>query len=99
MTQGIIPDRPPLEMAPELTDDIWRIMEECWSFTPSDRPTVDEVIGRFPRSTDSILQDRPPKEDSWRPEVTWTTAEMNTDKAFLMNFVSSDFQDVFHASS
>lgn len=58
---------------------------------------MDEVIDRFRKSTRLPLQleDPSPKEDSWRPEVTWTAAEMNMDKAFLMNFVRSDFQDAF----
>ncbi|KAF9448073.1 kinase-like protein [Macrolepiota fuliginosa MF-IS2] len=45
--QGTHPDRPEPQMAPELTDDIWRIMLYCWSNTPSDRPMVNLVRTRL----------------------------------------------------
>lgn len=47
VNRGIRPTRPGHETAPELTDHIWAIMQNCWSEAPSDRPTVDEVVERL----------------------------------------------------
>lgn len=48
VNRGIRPTRPGHETAPELTDHIWAIMQDCWRDVPSDRPTVDEVLERLP---------------------------------------------------
>ncbi|KAF9448075.1 kinase-like protein [Macrolepiota fuliginosa MF-IS2] len=42
--RGIKPAKPKREKALELTEGIWKIMQKCWSDTPSDRPTVDQVL-------------------------------------------------------
>ncbi|KXN81417.1 Serine/threonine-protein kinase HT1 [Leucoagaricus sp. SymC.cos] len=41
------PDRPNKTAAPELTDGIWHIMQDCWSKDPSRRPEVGTVIQRL----------------------------------------------------
>ena len=28
-------------------DDLWQLMEACWSYRPEDRPTVSQVCGKL----------------------------------------------------
>lgn len=42
--EGRRPRRPLPHVAPQLTDDIWRIMEHCWTHEAKDRPTADVVF-------------------------------------------------------
>lgn len=55
--KGHRPSRPQ-EQDLELSDDVWKVMEECWSSTPSDRPTVGEVTEK--------LREIPPNELTMR---------------------------------
>ena len=32
---------------PQLSDDLWDLMERCWSFVPKQRPPMEEVHGFF----------------------------------------------------
>merc|ERR1711874_950299 len=41
---GWIPDK---EMLPDIPDDLEKLFNECWSFSPSDRPTAREVRTRL----------------------------------------------------
>ena len=45
-----------------LNVDTWNIMEECWSHSPSDRPTATTVVQRF-RSKQLLIQDSRPPSD------------------------------------
>jgi hypothetical protein len=44
---GIRPSRPSPNDIPELLDDIWAIMQECWNSDPQKRPPIDDVIERI----------------------------------------------------
>lgn len=47
------------------TDDLWRTLEQCWSYQPRDRPTVEAVLERLDQV--SMPQKSPPpsvKDDS-----------------------------------
>ncbi|KXN91591.1 Serine/threonine-protein kinase HT1 [Leucoagaricus sp. SymC.cos] len=41
------PDRPDETAAPELTDGIWRIMQDCWIKDPAERLKVGQIIERL----------------------------------------------------
>ena len=38
------PHRPSYEEAPQLTDDIWNIIEQCWAHEAELRPTAATVV-------------------------------------------------------
>ncbi|KXN93313.1 Mitogen-activated protein kinase kinase kinase 2 [Leucoagaricus sp. SymC.cos] len=42
--QGVKPDKPDKSKAPELSDDVWKVMLKCWNYLPADRPPVAQVI-------------------------------------------------------
>ncbi|KAJ7572440.1 kinase-like domain-containing protein [Mycena floridula] len=44
---GKRPPRPTLEEAPSLTDDVWHLIERCWTQEASDRPQAREVINNI----------------------------------------------------
>ncbi|KAG6918046.1 hypothetical protein DXG01_016702 [Tephrocybe rancida] len=48
--KGHIPPRPLHEVALErgLTDTVWQLMEECWSYNPDRRPTAAQILQRLP---------------------------------------------------
>ncbi|KAJ7588154.1 kinase-like domain-containing protein, partial [Mycena floridula] len=41
---GVRPTRPEL---PELNDDIWSLIQDCWKMDPNDRPTADQMVQRL----------------------------------------------------
>jgi WD40 repeat protein len=66
-SEGHRPERPATDEAPQLTDDIWRIAEECWVGTATTRPTIDHVCDSMARfvevsgnSSISLTPSRPP---------------------------------------
>lgn len=46
LVQGERPSRPThaLSETRGLNDEVWRLMERCWSQLPSDRPAADQVV-------------------------------------------------------
>lgn len=80
--------RPAYQKAPELTDDIWEIMQACWSRRPEDRPNIDKVIERIPSDVSSPRQVQSNDRWLWRPKAVWSSEEINSDRGFLMDFVS-----------
>lgn len=53
--RGIRPTRPPSGLASELSDEIWYVMEGCWSTDPSKRPTVNQVAEQMRKVPQSEL--------------------------------------------
>jgi len=49
VTKGFRPTRPPLDQAPELSNEIWEVMESCWNSNPIERPSVNQVAERLSR--------------------------------------------------
>ncbi|KAF5351141.1 hypothetical protein D9756_008335 [Leucocoprinus leucothites] len=42
------PSRPlPKDAGEELTDELWRLLEDCWNYEPNDRPSLNEVLRRL----------------------------------------------------
>ena len=74
---GEHPERPQGAEAVWFTDDLWKILEQCWSSQPRVRPTVEavlECLGQgsvawqpLPRSADDSQTDTDPEP---RPTVT-----------------------------
>jgi len=46
---GKRPGRPQGEKGAWFTDDVWELLELCWSFKPEDRPTPGAVAEHFER--------------------------------------------------
>ncbi|KAG6894634.1 hypothetical protein C0995_013925, partial [Termitomyces sp. Mi166 len=71
---GRRPSRPVSSSTPwtqwGLTEDIWRLMEECWLHDPSARPTIDDVARRL----EGQMQ-----EDT-RPAASWAQASLTRPK-------------------
>lgn len=44
---GIRPTKPSGELELELSDEIWEVMQSCWSGTPSERPTVEQLTDKL----------------------------------------------------
>ena len=46
---GVFPPRPTGQdvIARGLTDAVWNLAEDCWSFNPNARPTATEVLRRL----------------------------------------------------
>ncbi|KAH8108197.1 TKL/TKL-ccin protein kinase [Cristinia sonorae] len=48
VTESLNPDRPRGEKVKIwITDDVWMLMKRCWSFTPLNRPLMEEVATRL----------------------------------------------------
>jgi hypothetical protein len=43
LSSGLLPTRPLVHMAPELTDDLWDFMMQCWSADPRLRPAMSDA--------------------------------------------------------
>ncbi|KAF9447999.1 kinase-like protein, partial [Macrolepiota fuliginosa MF-IS2] len=88
--RGIRPTRPAYEMAPELTNDIWEIMQDCWSATSANRPTVDEVMDRL--LVIAPFPSRPLTAEA-EPWINLSSQRASTlselDQMFLVNAVST----------
>lgn len=56
--RGIRPTRPTSGLALELSDEIWNVMEDCWSADPSKRPTVKQVAEQLREIPQSELTTR-----------------------------------------
>ena len=39
--------RPPRPDHPELSDDIWHLIQQCWDNDPSNRPPIETVLATF----------------------------------------------------
>jgi len=49
VVEGGRPGRPRGVEGVWFTDDLWGMLERCWSPEPDDRPTVEEVLGNLER--------------------------------------------------
>ena len=58
--EGHHPERPEGEW---FTDDLWRILERCWSYQPRDRPTVEVVLECLERVSMSQKSSPPSAKD------------------------------------
>ncbi|TDL20654.1 kinase-like protein [Rickenella mellea] len=67
--------RPPRPMDPmtqrELDDATWRLMEACWTTLPTDRPTMDEVVGYIGSDEPLEITPPPPAMPAWRSVHQW----------------------------
>ena len=51
VTDGKRPERPQGPEAVWLTDDLWGMLEQCWSPRPYDRPTAEAIFERLERGS------------------------------------------------
>ncbi|PPR08181.1 hypothetical protein CVT24_001531 [Panaeolus cyanescens] len=59
------PDKPDVEDAPTMTEDIWRLVTECWASQPVFRPTAPIVCDRLKTLYDiQIGHNTPPTQDT-----------------------------------
>jgi serine/threonine protein kinase len=58
LTYDIRPERPAPREAPQLTDDIWQLAEQCWVKEPSARPKIDTVSESVSHSWRSRLEQK-----------------------------------------
>ncbi|KAF8351812.1 kinase-like domain-containing protein [Amanita rubescens] len=70
ISSGIRPYRPD---SPRMDDDIWKLVEDCWSPDPSRRPTMEQIVASH------MLMPRPMPRPMSRPEslITSLMAELN----------------------
>ncbi|KAF9439536.1 hypothetical protein P691DRAFT_769491 [Macrolepiota fuliginosa MF-IS2] len=63
LVRGEIPLRPEPNHSDwdEIGDEMWALMESCWSFTPEDRLSLQDIYNRF--SKFHIPDDRPEVQD------------------------------------
>ncbi|KAF9448093.1 kinase-like protein [Macrolepiota fuliginosa MF-IS2] len=57
--KGITPTKPSMDSTLELTDEVWGVMQSCWSLDPNERLTVEqtsEVLQQLPRP--SLTEER-----------------------------------------
>ena len=47
ISQGGRPEMPENAQAVGLTNDMWRVLEDCWQQNPKKRPTMEEVAKRW----------------------------------------------------
>jgi len=45
--KGVRPKRPTFEEAPQLTDELWQLMTDCWDHDQLKRPSAGEVLNRL----------------------------------------------------
>jgi hypothetical protein len=58
VNEGVRPEQPDEEEAPQMTDVVWELAEKCWVKDPNQRPTATEVydmISQMPKSVASSL--------------------------------------------
>ena len=61
--EGEHPGRPRGVEGPWFTDDLWRMLEWCWSPKPNDRPTVEGILENLERVS-TVWQPLPPSADT-----------------------------------
>lgn len=49
--QGERPARPLAYRDRGLTDHMWRLMEDCWTHAPKNRPNASQILESLPRPT------------------------------------------------
>ena len=47
---GVRPERPRGVKGAWFTDDVWRMLQACWSPRPEDRPNVEVILERLARA-------------------------------------------------
>ncbi|KAJ7575874.1 hypothetical protein C8J56DRAFT_1171771 [Mycena floridula] len=52
------PERPTQEEAPSLTDDVWQLIQRCWTHQTSDRPQAREVVEELMKLTRLRISDQ-----------------------------------------
>ena len=43
--------RPERLNTPSMDDDAWNLIQRCWEYNPSDRPTMEEIVQILARYT------------------------------------------------
>jgi len=74
--EGERPGRPEGAEGVWFTDDFWRMLENCWSSQPKDRPTVEAILERLERAS-TVWQPLPPSADC----DAQTETETDTDES------------------
>ena len=67
IVDGDHPERPE---TPWITDDLWGIMEQCWSPQPEDRPAVETVLERLGTTANTDASGVPPPPPTASPRST-----------------------------
>lgn len=55
--KGQLPKRPSVESAPQLSDRMWELMNECWQHDPKLRPSASQVLERLELIRDDELRE------------------------------------------
>ena len=63
-----------------LSDEIWKVIEMCWSREPQDRPSAEFVIEQLPLA--AIVDDRPSGDDHLAPSDFRTGGPENLNVVF-----------------
>ncbi|KAF8058749.1 kinase-like domain-containing protein, partial [Lyophyllum atratum] len=99
IAEGKHPERPPAASpswsAWGLTEDIWSLMESCWSTERAQRPTVDEVVSRLmamlrPEDVQLDERDKAPSSTQFRELMG---LELKPDEMMI-----DDFEDILRTS-
>ena len=77
VTDGERPERPEVAW---FTDDLWSVMEQCWSHQPNERPTIDVVFECLARVS-----------KVWQPLPPTAETDSNSDESF-----STTINRMFH---
>lgn len=54
----ILPSRPSKDLKLELSDEVWEVMQECWSQVPHQRPTAQQVAEKLAKLPPTELTTR-----------------------------------------
>lgn len=81
--QGVKPSLPENKMTPEFTEHMWKIMQDCWVDTPSDRPTLDQVLERLRENAPL-----PSRAEPRSPPDNWGGTLVPSEITLFMNVVS-----------
>jgi hypothetical protein len=57
--EGVRPERPDYEDAPQLSDTIWQLAEKCWAEDPKRRPTSSAMCDRLSYLLETVPNTRP----------------------------------------
>ncbi|KAG6893896.1 hypothetical protein C0993_012752 [Termitomyces sp. T159_Od127] len=78
---GKRPERPTSEkqeyVQRGLTDEIWGLMERCWSQSPGDRPTAAQILQELPPSEINLLYDGWERTRTQRPGFETSAGQLD----------------------
>ena len=75
--EGERPGRPQGAEGVWFTDDLWEMLEQCWSPQPKDRPTVEAILERLEQSS-AVWQPLPPSSDDGVPSDSDDESDLTT---------------------